>query len=225
VQGPVSHPHFAETALPERGRLLTGPYELSLARDHVMKRWRAGLPSVALPASRLDLPPEYERVHRLHFSSREAVFETERAEHRFPWLEIRAIFYALLHTSTAERKTVKETYQPGSRGGAVTHTTSSLVQSDDFAPILELHAGDGPVRLRVDKADGRLYEYLGRRRTLSSDRNLVLAAKDAVRFASSARTSHGTLGLLMEQIGAGTRFSSLAEFEEYVLWFHSLRED
>ncbi len=222
-QGPLSHAYYADDALPERGRLLTGPLELSLARDQVMKRWRAGLPSLAVPASRLDLPPRCERVHRLHFSSREAVLETERTEHRFLWSELHAVFYALIHTSKLERKVVHEEYDGDSRGPRVTQTTSMLVQSDEFEPVLELHAGDHPSRFRIDRPDGRLFEYLGRRRTLSHDRNVVLAAKDAVRFAPAARVSHGLLGLLMEQLGPGTRFSSLVDFEEYVLWFHALR--
>ncbi len=208
--------------LPSLGRLLQGPLRADEGMARFRTRWAGDQPVAPVPVRSLGLPAAVERIREIHLSSREARFLTDQGERAAGWDQLRAVHYGQIGSKRRVTKEVQEYPRDEYDGRFLPRHRLESTLAEALEPVVELHLGDLPARLRLDEPGLELFRSLGRRRTLSFERNLVLFAKDLVRFAPRARFGHGLLDLLLERAGPGSRFEELADFEEYVLWFHAL---
>lgn len=205
------------------GHRMVGPLPRDRAAMELSARWGVDQPCVAIPAALVTLSPLVEEVLEVHLSQKEARFKTAIGERVVEWRQIKNVIYGRLERVTTTKE-VEVVHSSGSRAiGAGTAT--SIKETVDSQPLLEVHFGPAPNRLRLDVPRPDLFNYLGRRRELSHAANMALTAKDLSRFGPGIRVSHGLTALLSERLAPGMRFTEMDHFEEYVLWFWALGLD
>ncbi|MBI4859227.1 MAG: hypothetical protein HY815_02995 [Candidatus Riflebacteria bacterium] len=198
-----------------QGSLAMGPIDPRPAKAVCQRLWEIGLPTALFPAPRLELPASPVLVREAHLTVKQARFVTARQEIVVPWDEVVAVIYARL-----DRVHGWDGLDPEHAVGRQSVLRS--VDEREFEIIVEIHLRTAPVRLAISEMRPQLFEYLGRRRQLTTQANVVLLVKDLVRFAPGARVSHGVMGLLRERYGSGYRFVNSRDYEEYVRWFWML---
>lgn len=218
----VMLPSHAQGPRNVTGAYLAGPFSRDRASAELASRWKAEQPCLAVPSTLLTLPPMTEEVLEVHLSQKEARFRTALGERVVEWRHIRNVIYARIEI--VQMKQELQVTQTGNRGGQ-TMTTVKQREVIDVRPLLEVHFGPAPNRLRIDAPKPDLFNYLGRRRELSHAANLVLTAKDLSRFGPGIRVSHGLTALFSERVAPGMRFPDVDALEEYVLWFWALGTD
>jgi len=88
-------------------------------------------------------------------------------------------------------------------------------------PCLDVFCNVRPFRLRLHEATSELFTYLGRRKSLSHQRNFRLVVVDFMRYARSARFGHGALATLGCEARDRSIFADAEAFEGYVRWFQA----
>ncbi|MBI4859627.1 MAG: hypothetical protein HY815_05105 [Candidatus Riflebacteria bacterium] len=215
-QAPVALPSHPEAGATSGGFLVAGPYAADAVLGEARTRLAAGHPTLFLPEEVVDLPRRVETVVEAHLSQKEARFRTEGEELVLPWREVINVIFTRLETVEVLRES-----QPAGGTAHFTRSTRSTRVREvvDSHPIIEIHAGAPPRRLRIFKPRQEVFGYLGRRKDLSVSANMVLVGKDLVRFGPAIRASHGLCDLFAERKGPGSRFLDLPSLEEYVFWF------
>jgi hypothetical protein len=214
-------PSFAAPGARARASLLAGPFDQAEAAVEARARWHAGQPALIVPDASLTLPQHVEPVHQVHVSQKGAVFATAAGERAFGWEDVRTAVYARIDVVTKVREIVRED-SFDVRGIRSTEIGGQLRERVVSHPALEIHAGEGHDRFRIEAPHPGLFDYLGRRRESSHAANLALVARDLARFGGGMRASHGLMYLLGNRTGPAHRFPDRAHFEEYVLWFHAM---
>jgi hypothetical protein len=209
-----------------RSLLLAGPYDQVGVFEPYERRWDLALPTVAVPASSMAFPAAVEHVTGLHLSHKAARFRTDAGERILDWSEIHNVVFGKIEEIEQRREVRKITepsFLPGRRYRSSYRT--EIKEVINLRPVVEVHAGAQPLRLRIEHGSPELYDYLGRRREPAYTTNLTLVAKDLARFGSRIRISHGLSHLFSERSGPGLRFADAQRFDEYVLWFWALGTD
>lgn len=213
-------PSHAEGPRTIHGQRLGGPMPRDRAAAEMAQRWSAGFPCVAVPAGALALPPIAEDVHEVHLSQNEARFRTAIGERVVDWRQIKSVVFARL-----EKTQIKREVEVSRRNRGPMTTEVAVREVVDSRPLVEVHYGPGPTRLRFDQPRADMFNYMGRRREMSHAANMAILAKDLARFGPGIRVSHGLSALFAERVSPGLRFSEMDLFEEYVLWFWALGSD
>lgn len=202
------------------GHRVAGPYPRDRAATELQARWQVDQPCLAVPASLVTMPPHVEELHEIHLSQKEARFKSAGGELVVDWRNVRNVIYGRF-----ERVTVQKEITATAAQGQGTPLSTTIKEHVDSRPLIEIHVGSSPHRLRIDTPRQDLFNYLGRRRELSHAANMALTAKDLSRFGPGARVSHGLHHLLSERLGHGMRFQEMDHFEEYTFWFWMLGTD
>ncbi|MBI4859675.1 MAG: hypothetical protein HY815_05355 [Candidatus Riflebacteria bacterium] len=210
------------------GPLLIGPIDADPAQQLQLRLWdEADHPVIQVPAALLaPFPGAVDTVVQVHLSRSEARFRTAAGETVVPWKRVRNVIFAQ----------VQEPVTPPAREPPRSVLPSFLLESDEDPapgafragrshPVVEIHVDPGPKRLRIDTLSPVLFAYLGRRRDLLPHYNLVLIAKDLVRFARTARVSHGLRRLFTGGVGPGCRFKTTEALDDYARWFWAMGLD
>jgi hypothetical protein len=206
---------------PQVGTFVVGPFSPQETPKKLSLLQTSGHTGIPVHREELRYTTKAESLLRISLTSKGARFTSATGDYAYPWEEVHAYFYARVECK--EMRGGLEVEMPKQKEKRkILILRDKKTTTTRFDSILEVHAGNPPRRFRIVHAVSGLFDYLGRRRTLTFEANLRMAAKDLARFAPQARASRFLVAMFSERQGQEPHLASLRELEEQILWFTAL---